>query len=162
VRAAVADITGLNADLRWPNDLLLSGRKFCGILIELNAEPTRVRHLVVGIGMNVNQEKFPADLQASATSLRLETGRVWSRAELTAALLKSLAREYAATQTAQAHEAVLLRFERASSTARGCRVRVEEDGFEGVTEGLDPRGFLLVRTAGGVKTVFSGGVRQID
>lgn len=162
VRAAVAEITGLTADLRWPNDLLLGERKFCGILIELNAEPTRVRHLVVGIGMNVNQEKFPADLQPLATSLRLETGHAWSRVELNAALLKSLGREYAGLETAGAREAVLLRFERASSAARGCHVRVEEDGFEGVTEGLDPRGFLLVRTAGGVRTVFSGGVRPLD
>jgi len=162
VRAAVAEVTGLTADLRWPNDLLLGGRKFCGILIELNAEPTRVRHLVAGIGMNVNQEKFPADLQPLATSLRLETGQPWSRVELTAALLKSLGREYAALTSAGAREAVLLRFERGSSAARGCRVRVEEDGFEGVSEGLDPRGFLLVRTAGGVKTVFTGGVREID
>ena len=162
VRAAVAEVTGLTADLRWPNDLLLGGRKFCGILIELNAEPTRVRHLVTGIGMNVNQDKFPADLQPLATSLRLETGCLWSRVELTAALLKSLGREYTALTSAGAREAALLRFERGSSAARGCRVRVEEEGFEGVTEGLDPRGFLLVRTAGGVRTVFSGGVREIE
>ena len=97
VRAAVAEIAPqLRADLKWPNDLLLSGKKFCGILTEMNAEATRVRHLVVGIGINVNQVKFPAELREIATSLRIETGTEWSRVELCAALLKSLDREYRA------------------------------------------------------------------
>ena len=60
----------------------------------MNAEPTRVRHIVVGIGINVNQASFPAELQPIATSLRLVTGTEWSRVELCAALLKSLDREY--------------------------------------------------------------------
>jgi BirA family biotin operon repressor/biotin-[acetyl-CoA-carboxylase] ligase len=64
VRAAVAEIAPqLAPDLKWPNDLLLGGKKFCGILTEMNAEATRVRHLVVGIGINVNQVKFPAELR---------------------------------------------------------------------------------------------------
>ena len=75
VRAAVAEIAPqLKPDLKWPNDVLLGGRKFCGILIEMNAEATQVRHLVVGIGINVNQAKFPAELREIATSLRIETG----------------------------------------------------------------------------------------
>ena len=81
-------------DLKWPNDMLLGGKKFCGILTEMNAEATRVRHLVVGVGINVNQAKFPAELREIATSLRIETGTEWSRVELCAALLKSLDREY--------------------------------------------------------------------
>ncbi len=158
---AVREVTGLSPDLRWPNDLLLGGRKFCGILTELNAEVTRVRYAVIGIGMNVNQERFPADLAGLATSLRLETGRAWSRVELAAALLKSLDREYRAVLAGQS-EAVLRRFEQASSYARGRRVHVEEDGgYEGTTEGLDTRGFLLVRTPGGLRTVLSGSVRAI-
>ena len=69
-------------------------RKFCGILTEMNAEITRVRYVVIGIGLNVNQSSFPADLQTLATSLRLATGTEWSRVELCTALLKSLDREY--------------------------------------------------------------------
>ena len=61
-------------DLRWPNDPLLNGKKFCGILVELTAEATRVRYLVVGVGINVNQPSFPGELRNEATSLRLETG----------------------------------------------------------------------------------------
>ncbi len=163
VRDAVQQVTGLPADLRWPNDLLLNGKKFCGILIEMNAEVTRVRYVVVGIGMNVNQESFPPSIEALATSLRMETGRAWSRVELAAALLKSLDREYRRLQDSRARDDLRRHFEQASPSARGCRVRVEEDGgYEGVTEGLDERGFLRVRTESGTRTVLSGGVRELS
>ncbi|MBZ5658093.1 MAG: biotin--[acetyl-CoA-carboxylase] ligase [Acidobacteriia bacterium] len=162
VRAAVLDIAPLlQPDLKWPNDLLLSGRKFCGILTEMNAEATQVRHLVVGIGINVNQSKFPADLRELATSLRIDTGTEWSRVELCGALLKSLDREYRAlANDAGARKSILQRFEQNSSSVRGRKVRVEENGgIDGITEGLDARGFLQVRTAEGVRTVVSGTVK---
>ncbi len=150
----------VSPDLKWPNDLLIGGKKFCGILTEMKAEPTCVRHIVVGIGINVNQAKFPAELQPIATSLRLVSGTEWSRVELCASLLKSLDREYRdLLEKAGARESILRRFQDASSSARGRRVRVEENGgLEGVTEGLDGRGFLQVRTAAGLRTVLSGTV----
>lgn len=162
VSKTVEEVSGVRPDLRWPNDVLFGDRKFCGILTELNAEVTRVRYVVVGIGINVNHEAFPAELQAIATSIRQETGRTWSRVELAAALLKSLDREYHALVHGgrQARESILRRFEQRSSFARGRDVHVEEEGgYEGVTDGLDERGFLRVRTATGLKTVLSGGVR---
>ena len=162
VHAAVSSIApGLRPDLKWPNDVLLGGKKFCGILTEMNAEATRVRHLVTGIGINVNQTKFPAELREIATSLRIETGSEWSRVELCAALLKSLDREYRSLRAdAAARDSILRRFQENSTTVRGQRVRVEENGgLEGVTEGLDARGFLQVRTAEGLRTVLSGTVK---
>ncbi|MBX6360710.1 MAG: biotin--[acetyl-CoA-carboxylase] ligase [Acidobacterium ailaaui] len=160
VREAVRQVTSLECDLRWPNDLLFGRRKFCGILTELNAEVTRIRHAVVGIGMNVQQEQFPPDLGDIATSLRIETGRSWPRQELLIALLQSLHREISGLSRESA-PAIVRRLEAASSWVRGKHVRVEEgEGYWGVTEGLDPRGFLLVRTTEGVRTVYSGGVRE--
>jgi BirA family biotin operon repressor/biotin-[acetyl-CoA-carboxylase] ligase len=162
VQAAVRQIDArVSADLKWPNDLLINGKKFCGILTEMNAEATRVRYIVVGVGINVNQPSFPGGLQQSATSLRLATGTEWSRLELCAALLKSLDREYRdLMEQPDARKTILRRFEDGSSSVRGWQVSVSENGgFEGVTEGLDPRGFLLVRTAQGVRTVLSGTVR---
>ncbi len=162
VRAAVQQIDSrVMPDLKWPNDLLIEGKKFCGILTEMNAEATRVRYIVVGIGINVNQAGFPADLRETATSLRLASATEWSRVDLCAALLKSLDREYRdLLQKPDARESILKRFQEQSSSARGQQVRVEENGgFEGVTEGLDPRGFLQVRAAEGVRTVLSGTVR---
>lgn len=165
VREAVRGVTSLECDLRWPNDLLFGGRKFCGILTELNAEVTRVRHLVIGIGMNVDQPQFPEELREVATSLRIEMGRDWPRQDLLAAILQSLHREVSALTTpgnlAKATAEILARLERASTWVRGKRVYVDElEGYAGVTEGLDPRGFLRVRAADGLRTVFSGGVRE--
>lgn len=162
VHAAVREIDSqITPDLKWPNDLLLNEKKFCGILTEMNAEATRVRYVVAGIGINVNQKEFGGDLRHSATSLRLATGTEWSRVELCAALLKSLDREYRNLRINQnARQEILDRFQARSSSVLGREVRVEEnDGFEGVTEGLDPRGFLLVRSAGVLRTVLSGTVR---
>jgi BirA family biotin operon repressor/biotin-[acetyl-CoA-carboxylase] ligase len=145
-------------DLKWPNDLLLDGKKFCGILTEMSAEATRVRHIVVGIGLNVNHRSFPPDLQEKATSLRLVTGTEWSRVELTTALLKSLDREYRGLLEGVAgRQSILSRFSERSSFVRGKQVRIDDnDGFEGITEGLDAQGFLQVRTEQGLRTVLSG------
>ena len=165
VRAAVAEIAPqFVADLKWPNDLLLGGKKFCGFLTEMNAEATRVRHLVVGVGINVNQVKFPAELREIATSLRMETGTEWSRVELCAGLLKSLDREYRSlVEDGEARAVIVRRFEESSSSVRGRKVTIEENGgLAGVTEGLDERGFLLVRTAEGLRTVVSGTVRTVE
>jgi BirA family transcriptional regulator, biotin operon repressor / biotin---[acetyl-CoA-carboxylase] ligase len=164
VRAAVAEIAPqLQIDLKWPNDLLIGSKKFCGILTEMNAEATRVRYLVVGVGINVNQVKFPAELRETATSLRIETGTEWSRVELCAALLKSLDREYRAlVDDAGAHASILCRFEESCSSVRGRKVSIDENGgIAGVTEGLDERGFLRVRTAEGLTIVVSGTVELI-
>jgi BirA family biotin operon repressor/biotin-[acetyl-CoA-carboxylase] ligase len=149
------------ADLKWPNDVLVQEKKVGGILTEMNAEATRVRHIVVGVGINVNQASFPEDLERTATSLRIATGSEWSRVELCAALLKSLDREYQQLlRHPKAQAEILRRFEAHSSSVRGAQVRIEENGgFEGVTDGLDPRGFLQVRTSEGVRIVYSGTVR---
>jgi len=175
--SAVEEVTGLSPDLRWPNDLLLArapspdvptgggaSRKFCGILIELNAEATRVRHVVVGIGINVNQESFPPEIANIATSLRIEGEQKYSRVELTGALLRALDREYRALSTGDlvARSMVFRRFEERSSYARGLKVKVEEEGgYTGITDGLDERGFLRVRTEKGTRTVLHGGVRAL-
>jgi BirA family biotin operon repressor/biotin-[acetyl-CoA-carboxylase] ligase len=136
----------------------------------MNAEATRVRYIVVGIGINVNHAGFPPGLEREAISLRLATGTEWSRVELTAALLKSLDREYRLLigrkerpiAQESASVSILRRFAEQSSWVRGRQVRVEqgETTIEGTTEGLDERGFLQVRTADGLQTVLSGTVRE--
>ena len=165
VRNAVQQVTALEADIRWPNDMLFGKRKFGGILTELNAEVTRVRHAVVGIGINVHQEQFPAELAPIATSLAIESGRHWPRQDLLAALLRSLHHEVemltASRQLETAAASIIQRLHASSSWVRGKRVTVEEEGgYAGVTDGLDARGFLRIRTAAGIRTVFSGCVRD--
>jgi BirA family biotin operon repressor/biotin-[acetyl-CoA-carboxylase] ligase len=162
VQAAIHEVDSrIEVDLKWPNDVLINGKKVCGILTEMNAEATRVRYIVVGIGINVNQASFSKDLPA--ISLQLATGSEWSRVELAGALLKSLDREYRQlVDDADSKESVVQRFAKKSSWVMGKRVRIEENGsaFEGTTEGLDPRGFLQVRTPHGLQTVLSGTVRE--
>jgi BirA family transcriptional regulator, biotin operon repressor / biotin---[acetyl-CoA-carboxylase] ligase len=162
VQSAIAQVDSrVQADLKWPNDILIDGKKVCGILTEMNAEATRVRYAVVGIGINVNQSSFPKELRA--TSLRIVTGSEWSRVEVAAALLKSLDREYRQlVGNPEALESILRRFAEGSSWVYGKKVRIEENGsaFEGTTAGLDPRGFLQVRTAHGMQLVLSGTVRE--
>lgn len=163
---AIRQVTTLRTDLRWPNDLMLGRKKFGGILTEMNAEATRIRHMVIGVGINVLHPAFPHDLSPIATSLLIETGLPWSRQEILITLLQSLHRETSALsdpETASAAQASILdRIESISSWVRGKHVRVQEgEGYTGVTDGLDPRGFLRVRTSQGLRTVYSGGVREI-
>jgi BirA family biotin operon repressor/biotin-[acetyl-CoA-carboxylase] ligase len=162
VHDAIRTVTSLQPDLRWPNDLLFGSRKFCGILTELNAEVTRVRHAVIGIGINIHQPRFPPEISSVATSLFLETGRNWPRQELLLALLQSLDRELAAlADPGAAAESIRARLEQRSSWIRGKHVLVDEgQPWTGFTAGLDARGFLQVRTTDGLRTVLSGGVRE--
>jgi BirA family biotin operon repressor/biotin-[acetyl-CoA-carboxylase] ligase len=165
VRDSIEAVTGLKADLRWPNDLLFGSRKFCGILTEMQSDMLHVHTAVIGIGINVTQESFPPELVATATSLRIESGRSWPRQEILLALLQSLHRETAALESPEgvrdASASIPQRLEAASTWIRGKQVLVgDPEEFRGVTAGLDARGFLQVETAQGIRTVYSGGVRE--
>lgn len=145
-RDAVVKVTGLAVDLRWPNDLLTGGRKFCGILTEMQAEAQRIHYVVVGLGVNVNHGKLPAELEPIATSLRLAAGHAVSRLEILAHLLAGLDRYYNRLR-AEGGAPIVNRFAEVSSFARDKHVRVAtpREEFAGVTAGLDSTGSLLVR-----------------
>jgi BirA family biotin operon repressor/biotin-[acetyl-CoA-carboxylase] ligase len=172
VQDAVREITGLPADIRWPNDLLLNEKKFAGILTEMSSEGNKVNHAVIGIGINVNHESFPQELSGTATSLAIEAGKKVDRLEIAAALIRTVDREYRALLRAMSSpirtltlrfEPIMRRVESRSSYALGKMVFVDEDGgYEGITDGLDPRGFLRVRTEQGVRMVISGSVRPLQ
>ncbi len=161
-RDAVVEQTGLQPDLRWPNDLLLGGKKFCGILTEMHAEPDHVNFVIVGIGLNVNHTRMPGELELIATSLRMETGRVHSRLELLAKLLRCLERYYNQF-LAEGAGPILARFAEISSYARGKRVRIStaSETYVGTTAGLEPNGLLRVeRDDGRTQVVISGDVTE--
>jgi len=158
--AAVEAVTGLLVDLKWPNDLLVRRRKVGGILTEMHAEPGQVRFVIVGIGLNVNQEKFGGDLADKATSLRIETGKPQSRMELLVRLLREFESDYNRFLR-EGVASVVKRFEVVSSYASGKRVRVTNgtESFLGTTAGLAPEGLLKVeRDDGRVITVIAGEV----
>jgi len=159
---AIQAHSGLVVDLKWPNDLLIGGKKIGGILTEMHAEPGQVRFVIVGIGLNVNQEKFANELGSVATSLRIESGRPQSRLELLVRLLREFENDYNEFLR-EGSASVIDRFTKVSSYAQGKRVRVSngKDAFTGVTAGLGPEGLLQVqRDSGQVTTVIAGDVAE--
>jgi len=156
---AIEDVCGVHCDIRWPNDLLLNGRKLAGILVQAPEKGV----LIAGIGVNVNQTVFPEQLRSIATSLRIETGREHSKeALLDGIVAESL--QYAALLGDAGKSAIVKQFEARSSYARGKVVEVSDGSrvFSGMTVGLDENGFLRVETATGVETVMAGGVRAVN
>jgi BirA family biotin operon repressor/biotin-[acetyl-CoA-carboxylase] ligase len=160
--AAVEATTGLAVDLKWPNDLLVGGKKLGGILTEMHAEPGQVRFVIVGVGLNINQERFSGELANTATSLRLETGKAQSRMELLVRLLREFESDYNRLQR-EGVTSLVKRFEVVSSYASGKRVRVTNgtESYLGTTAGLGPEGLLQVeRDDGRVVTVVAGDVAE--
>jgi BirA family biotin operon repressor/biotin-[acetyl-CoA-carboxylase] ligase len=154
---AIAQVTGLAADLRWPNDVLLGGRKCAGILAQLEGDV-----VIAGIGTNVSHTRFPPEIEDLATSLLLE-GAAALREDLLFALIRAID-DCCRILTKEGAAAILKMFSRASSYAQGRRVRIEQQGaiLEGVTCGLDPRGFLRLREENGKETtILAGGVRPV-
>jgi BirA family biotin operon repressor/biotin-[acetyl-CoA-carboxylase] ligase len=157
---AIADLTALSPDLRWPNDVLLDGKKCAGILAQ-----TEGGAIIAGIGINVRQSHFPPEIAPLATSLHLAGARALSREQLLVELAQSV--DHFCDRLVQ-HGAPLIRsmFAGASSYVLGRRVRVDQDvdqdhpALEGVTCGLDPSGFLFLRQDNGTITkILAGGVR---
>lgn len=157
-RQAIAEVTNLVPDLRWPNDLILRDKKCAGILAKSEGA-----HLIAGIGINVSQREFPPELDPIATSLHRCAAFDVTRESLLIALVNGVD-EYCRMLETQGGEAICDEFLRTSSYAFGRRVRVELEGqvIEGVTQGLDASGFLLVRRDDGVtQTILTGGVRAV-
>jgi BirA family transcriptional regulator, biotin operon repressor / biotin---[acetyl-CoA-carboxylase] ligase len=143
---AVNTVTGLAVDIRWPNDLLVNGKKVCGILTEMSAEVDRLHAVVLGIGINVNHSLMPTPLEEIATSLRMEAHRGISRVQVFVALLRELERYYQLLLKSGS-KAISERWEAASSFAHGKRVRVVTAAGEtlATTTGLDPNGALKIQ-----------------
>jgi BirA family biotin operon repressor/biotin-[acetyl-CoA-carboxylase] ligase len=164
-RDAAAEELDSAPDIRWPNDLLIGGRKFAGILTEMHAEPDRIHYAVVGIGVNVNHAKMPTELADIATSLKIETKKAHSRFELLIRLLRHFDRYYNQFISSGA-QPIVRRFAEVSSYFRGKRVRIttSTESFTGTTAGLEPSGVLRVsRDDGrGTELVLSGDVAEAD
>jgi len=145
-QSAVGSTTGLAVDIRWPNDLLVNRKKVCGILTEMNAEVDRLHAVVLGIGINVNHAQMPPALRETATSLRIEAQKTWSRVHLAKALLEEVGKFYRLL-VEQGSAAITRHWEAASSFAAGKRVRILSPGgeFLATTAGLEPSGALRVR-----------------
>lgn len=158
---AIEQACGLTADIKWPNDLLLSGRKCCGILSEMQADKDGIRYVIVGIGINVNHSAFPEELGQRATSLRIEGKQSYSRVALLCALLQKFELLYDDWQQGN-RAAVLQRWVDRSSFAFRREVTVDLGSgkkVEGQTAGLSELGNLRVKLADDrVEEVMSGDI----
>jgi len=156
---AIRTQTGVVPAIKWPNDILVHGKKVVGVLTELSAELDRVRHVILGIGVDVNlgAADFPADLRKVATSLKIESGETVDRAELAAAILRELDRDYAKVCAGQ-FAAVADEWEAQCTTlGRNVAIHVGERTVQGRAESLDDDGALLVRTQHGRLERITGG-----
>ena len=153
------DIYNVSPDIKWPNDVMIGGRKACGILVESSTQSNRIDFAVLGIGVNLGQEAFPEEIRATATSMLKETGLLIAPDDLLGPLLGHLERWYKLIATSP--DLVIRRWEDLSTYARDCRVTVisGDSTFEGTTAGLNLAGALVIELPGGDKReVFSGEV----
>jgi BirA family transcriptional regulator, biotin operon repressor / biotin---[acetyl-CoA-carboxylase] ligase len=151
VRRAIQSQTGLEPQIKWPNDILLRGKKVAGILTEMSGELDHVKYVILGIGVNVNLSPgdFPADLRRMATSLKAELGRPVSRPELAAAILRELDDDYARLAAGQ-FAAVADEWEEHGATiGQAVEIRMGERHVRGRAEALGEDGELLLRTEHG-------------
>jgi BirA family transcriptional regulator, biotin operon repressor / biotin---[acetyl-CoA-carboxylase] ligase len=161
LRRAIQQQTGLPAEIKWPNDILAGGKKVAGILTELHAELDRVRYVILGIGVDVNlgAGEFPPELRKLATSLKIESGRTISRAELATVILRELDADYARiggggfAKVADEWEA------HCQTIGRNVTIQIGERRLRGRAEALDDDGALLLRTEHGrLERVIGGDV----
>lgn len=152
VREGTLAATGLGAALKWPNDLLVGRHKVAGILAEGLAIGTPHQAVIVGVGVNVRAAAYPPEIAARATSIEGELGRGVDRGVLFAEILCGLWQRLAAFE--QSPGDILQAWRAASPTAIG--TRVEWDGQQGVTAGIDDSGALLVETRVGRQRVIAG------
>ena len=155
VRDGVLAATGLSADLKWPNDLIVGKRKLAGILAEGLAIGAPGQAVIIGVGINVLTAAYPPDVAARATSLEGELGRSVDRDEVLESVLESLWARLAALE--QSPSDILQAWRAASPTAVG--TRLEWESRHGVTAGIDDNGALLVKTSTGTERIIAGELR---
>ena len=156
---AIDRTSGVRAEIKWPNDLLVDGRKLAGVLTELSAELDTIKHVTLGIGLDVNQSAadFPPELRSIATSLRIASGQRVMRPDLATAVLQELGKDYARIvrgdfeQVADEWEA------RCTTIGRNVVIRVGDREVRGRAESLDHDGALIVRTQHGRQERIIGG-----
>jgi BirA family transcriptional regulator, biotin operon repressor / biotin---[acetyl-CoA-carboxylase] ligase len=148
---AVALQTGLVPEIKWPNDILIRGKKVAGILTELTAELDHVKEMVLGIGVDVNWDaaELPQDLRKTATSLKIESGQAIDRAELAVAILRELDGDYERIRRGQFELVAGEWRQRCGTLGREVSIRIGDRVIRGRAESLDAEGALLLRTQHG-------------
>lgn len=153
-------IYGCETQIKWPNDVVVNGRKVCGILTEMQVVPGAIKHVIIGVGINVNQMTFDEEGLSYATSLRKETGVCGNRKELLTEVLQQFKRLYAEFCQAVSLAPMVEAYQkRLANRGREVRVLDPQGEYQGVALGINPQGELLVRKADGEELeVYAGEV----
>jgi len=158
---ALRKLTSLDVTVKWPNDLMVSGRKIGGILTEMKISPRRVIYAIVGIGINVNIDKsaFPSDIKERATSVKNERGLSYPRNAIIVEILNEISQWYR-TLKEKGKEILLSEWKRLTSTlGREVKVTVGKEVFKGLAESIDDEGRLILRLpSGAVKRIRAGDI----
>ena len=156
----IRNVTGLEAGIKWPNDVVVDGHKVCGILTEMSTEIDYINYVVIGTGINVNQTEFPEEIREIAGSLKQAAGHAIARAELVAAVMEELEDLYGTFLKTEDLSALKEEYNKHCVTC-GHEIRVLEPGHEytGTTEGINDSGELIVKkTDGKTVCVYAGEV----
>lgn len=160
VAEAVEETCGLKTQIKWPNDVVIGGKKICGILTEMSAETGYIHYVVIGTGINVNIREFPEDIRETATSLCIEKGETVLRAPIIAKTMEHFEDYY--EKFAQTMDlSLLMEKYNARLVNRDASVKVldPQNEFEGTARGIDEKGRLLVeKKDGSMETVYAGEV----
>lgn len=156
---ALISITGLPVKIKWPNDLLINGKKVSGILTEISTEMDSINYVIVGVGLNVNSSSLPDDIRDKATTIFLETGKTFSRLALVREFLKWMEKYYMEFKN-KGFQSIRERWKELSNIA-GRRIRVEmvDRILIGEARGIDEDGVLIVEDDDGtLHRIFSGDI----
>jgi BirA family transcriptional regulator, biotin operon repressor / biotin---[acetyl-CoA-carboxylase] ligase len=148
---AIQDLTNVNCEIKWPNDILINGKKLVGILTELQSEPDRIKAVIIGIGINANQDEsdFPEWIQNTATSIALESGRKINRAELMQVIFKKIEKLYA-DYLKHGFKVIKLLWESyAISIGQNIVAKTLNGSIKGKALGINEDGVLLVEGSDG-------------
>lgn len=160
VAKGIEEACDLSTAIKWPNDILVNGKKVCGILTEMKAEMDYIHGVIIGVGINVNVESFPEDLQSMATSLILEKGRKVSRAEVIERVAENFEEYY--EKFMETEDLSLLRDlyeERLISKGKSVKVLDPQGEYTGISKGITDTGELVVETQDGKEQqVYAGEV----
>ena len=156
---AIREQTGMDAQIKWPNDIVIGGKKVCGILTEMSTQIDYINHIVVGIGINVHNEQFPEELSDRATSLYLESGQHFNRAALVETVCENFEFYYDIFMRTQDLSGLQEEYD-SYLVNRDRQVRILDPlgEYEGIARGIAARGELLVDTPEGIRKVDSGEV----
>ena len=159
VSAAITEKTGRPAGIKWPNDIVMNGKKVCGILTEMSAQFDYVNHIVIGIGINVNNTSLPEEISHMATSLYLDTKKSYHRAELIEETLEQFEKYYAEYLKTEDLSGLVKEYNsHLVNLHQIVKVLDPKDPFEGKAMGITPRGELIVDTWESRRLVSAGEV----